>query len=228
MPKDKTTPATTPPADELRERVPAEGPSALSDEELLNLVLSRYPVSEDPSMGKRLLERFGGLGALFRSSMVELSYIEGITEDDARRVQSIGELLRRSVEDFPLTGRSVSDSAHLQRYLVGRLGRRNDECMLLIFLDESGTILGEEMIAEGTVNQVIAFPRRIMRTALQYNAVSLIMAHNHPHGPPLPSLADREEADRLRDLLAPFEITLRDSLVVGRNRCFSIFENRPL
>jgi DNA repair protein RadC len=67
-----------------------------------------------------------------------------------------------------------------------------------------------------------------MERAQQYNAASLVVVHNHPYGPPLPSASDREEAERLRDVLRPFEIRVLDAIVVGQTRCFSIFRNAPL
>ena len=103
-----------------------------------------------------------------------------------------------------------------------------EETVLAVFLNSLGEVLGEEFIGTGTVNQVVLFPRQIMGMALRYNASALVLVHNHPHGPPVPSARDAEEAEHIRDILRPFDITLVDSIVVGYNRCFSIFRNRPL
>lgn len=75
---------------------------------------------------------------------------------------------------------------------------------------------------------MVVFPRLVIQRALKKNASALLIVHNHPHGPPLPTLRDREEAERLREILRPFNISVKDSIVVGAGRCFSIFRNSPL
>jgi DNA repair protein RadC len=116
----------------------------------------------------------------------------------------------------------------MEKYLHSRMADLKEETILLIFLNQKGVVLGEEILGAGAVNQVVYFPRQIIAAALRHNASAMIMIHNHPQGPPAPSYRDREEAERLREILRPFDIKVIDSIVVGHNRCFSIYKNRPL
>jgi len=143
-------------------------------------------------------------------------------------VRLAGEIVGRCSEVMSPSGEILKDPRELERYLLARFKGMTEEALLLVFMSSQGLALGEELLGAGTVNEVVTFPRQIVGRCLYYNASALIIVHNHPHGPPLPSVRDREEPERLRDILLPFDITVKDSIVVGQNRCFSIFKNSPL
>lgn len=212
---------------EIKEKLLRSG--KLKDWDLLELLLTYVCPTRSPQQVTEELKRtFRSVRAIFLASSVELLQVKGMDRDAATLIRLVGEILERFSETMAPSPQILVNSKEVEQFLLSRLSTMKDEKVLLVFLDDQGIILGQEILGAGTVDQVVMFPRQIMERALHYNATSLIIAHNHPHGPPLPSVRDREEAERLREILRPFEITLTDSVVVGKNKCFSIFKNAPL
>ncbi|MBM3299324.1 MAG: DNA repair protein RadC [Deltaproteobacteria bacterium] len=213
----------------LKERLIRDGTYSLSDVEVLELLLAyAIPRRDVRPLAGQLLDKFGSLKGVLTASAVELTRIDGIRLHTAALLRLAGEIPGRFGELNLAPGQILKHPEHLERHLLARLSRLREESVLLIFLDTQSVVLGEELIGAGSVDQVVTFPRQIIEKALLYNASALIIAHNHPHGPPLPSSSDREEAEHLRTILRPFDIIVKDSIVVGQSRCFSIFRNSPL
>lgn len=213
----------------LKQRLLREGADGLTEVEILELLLTfAIPGRDLPGKARELIERFGDLTGVLRGSSSELTQVEGVGDHTATLVRLAGEIAARcAVTIYPPT-EILRHPKETERYLVSRMGAMKEENVLLVFLNDQGVILGEEMLGGGTVNQVVVFPRQVMQKALQHNASALLIVHNHPHGPPLPTLRDREEAERLREAMRPFDVTVKDLIVVGAGRCFSIFKNSPL
>jgi DNA repair protein RadC len=213
----------------LKDRFLREERPGLNDSEILELLLQyAVPGRDLGPAAEDLLQRFGSLGGVLNASTVELIETEGIGKHAAVLIRLAADLAARSADAASAAPEILADPKQIERYLISQFAGMKEERLLLIFLDGQGLILGEEFIGTGTVREAVAYPRQVMETALTYNASALILAHNHPHGPPIPSLRDREEGERLRQILRPFDIKVLDSIVVGGNRCFSIFRNRPL
>jgi len=201
----------------------------LPDEEILELLIAYSASRRDvQAVAEELLRRFGNLTGILKASSVELSTVKGVGKHGASLFRLVGEIMTRCAERAAAAPEMLTHPREMERFLISRFAGLKEESFLLIFLDQQGVVLGEQLVGAGTVDQVVAFPRQLMVIALRYNASRLIIAHNHPHGPPLPSKRDTEEAQRLRDILRPFDITVEDSIVVGQNRCFSIFKSSPL
>jgi DNA repair protein RadC len=213
----------------LKERLLREGAHGLSEAEILEILLAfTIPGKDVRPISEDLTARFGGLKEILMASHLELTAIESVRKDSAALLRLVGEIVSRCSEKTPLGEKILGDSRELEQYLLTRMGDMKEENFLLIFLGTHGIVLGEEVVGAGSINQVVLFPRQVMERSLRYNAASLIVVHNHPNGPPIPSIRDREEAERLREILLPFDIRVLDSIVVGHNVCFSIFKNCPL
>lgn len=201
----------------------------MTDPEMMELVLGYAMTAKNAkSIAEELLEKFGSLNRVLHASTVELTEVRGVELQAAGLIRLTGEIVGRCSEVVSVSDEILKDPHEMGQYLLSRLRGKKEETLLLIFLSSQGLVLGEELLGAGTVNQVVTFPRQIIERCLHYNASALIIVHNHPHGPPLPSVRDREEAERLREILLPFDISVKDSVVVGQNRCFSIFRNSPL
>lgn len=213
----------------LKQRLLREGADGLTEVEILELLLTyAIPGRDLAESARELVAQFGDLRGVLRASSSELTRVEGVGERTATLLRLAGEIVvRYSGRTYPPT-EILRHPKEMERYLVSRIGGMKEENVLLVFLNDQGEILGEEMLGGGTVNQVVVFPRKVMQKTLQHNASALLIVHNHPHGPPLPTLRDREEAERLREAMRPFDVTVKDSIVVGAGRCFSIFRNTPL
>jgi DNA repair protein RadC len=206
---------------------PAEG--GLTESELLELLLSHVmPRKGAASLATDLLSRFGTVKGVVDAPTVELGQNADAARGSCVLIRLVREIAGLCTDRQLPTTEIIGNSRELERYLLGRMAGMKEEAVLLFFLDRQGVLLGEDVLGAGTIDQVVVFPRQVMERALRYNASSLIVVHNHPHGPPLPSLRDREEAERLREILRPFDLSVRDAVVVGQNRCFSIFNNAPL
>ncbi|MBI5251329.1 MAG: RadC family protein [Desulfomonile tiedjei] len=215
--------------EELKERLFRSAQHALTDAEILELLLM-YAIAADnaKNLAERLMIEFRSLREVLNASTVELTQVEGLDSKTAGLIRVAAQLVSRCGEADGHEKDIFANSKEVERYLLSRFSGMKEEKALAVFFNDQGVILGQDFLGAGTVDHMVLFPRQIMERALMYNATSLIIAHNHPHGPPLPSMRDREEAERLRDILRPFEIVVKDSIVVGRNRCFSIFKNTPL
>jgi len=227
--EDTTQPDHAGHRERLKERFLRQEARRLTDVEILELLLTyAVPRRDMKPIAEEMLRRFRDLRGVLKASTVELVAIDGVSRHTAALIRLAGRIAVHCSERLAAPPEMLTDPKDMQTYLVSRFSAMRDEKLILVLLNDQGLILGEQIIGAGTVNQVVTFPREVMETALRYGASALIMAHNHPHGPPIPSVRDREEAERLREILRPFDIKVRDSIVVGQNRCFSIFENRPL
>ncbi len=213
----------------LKERFLNQDARGLPDREMLELLLTYAVPRRDVSvLAEEILRRFGDLKGVIHASTLELTRIKGVSEQIATLICLVAEAGVRCREHNERPPDILGHPKEIERFLTFRFSRMTEEKLLLVFVDQQGVVLGEEMLGAGTVDQVVAFPRQVMAMTLRYNASGLIIAHNHPHGPPLPSHRDREEAERLRDILRPFDVRVKDFIVVGQNRCFSVFRNAPL
>ncbi len=177
---------------------------------------------------EQMLDKYCDLKGILNAPLKELQEIENLPERFVTMIRLIRRLIILYSEPPGAQSDILRNPKAMERYLIGRMKDIPDEQTLFIFLDKEGTVLGEKVLGAGDASQSIVFPREIMRECLNHNATSLVVAHNHPHGPPIPSSMDSQAARNLNKILAPFGIILKDSIVVGANRCFSIFNNRPL
>ena len=210
----------------LMERFLTDGLDGLSEHEVLELLLSfAIPRRDVRSPAQELLKEFGGLRKVLAASTVELSNVDGVELHSAALIALVRELTAYFSDKQSRVSDLVNCPRDLEAYLISQLRGVKDEQIIVVFLDAGGAVLGEELVGAGTIDRAVVFPREIMEKALRHTASELIIAHNHPHGPPMPSVADREEAEHLRAILLPFDLVLRDSIIVGRKRCFSVFRN---
>jgi DNA repair protein RadC len=205
------------------------GGRGIADQELLILLLSRVvEANRVEPVARELIDYFGSLDNVMAASVRELQGLETVPKAATMLLTVVGEIVARCRHAREGLPEVLREPAELKRYLLAAFRDLSDERLLIVFLDHMGVVLGQEFLGTGTIDQVVAFPRKVMESALRHNASRLLMVHNHLHGPPIPTLRDREEAERLRAILRPFDITVQDSIVVGGNRCFSVFTNTPL
>ncbi len=106
-------------------------------------------------------------------------------------------------------------------YLAAALQRERIEQFRILFLDEDGMLLGDEVQASGTVNHTPVYPREVVRRALALGASSLILVHNHPSGDPEPSREDLDMTRQVQLAAAVMAVTVRDHVIVGNGRWLS-------
>lgn len=210
----------------LRDRARKGGISALPEYELLELFLFRsIPQRDVKPLAKALIARFGSLAAALSApleDMLQVSALDNkgktlkVTADIALDLQLMFEATRRLAAQ-PLTRTTVISSwSALLSYLQVTLAYEPREQFRVLFLDKKNQLMVDEVMGTGTVDHAPAYPREIMRRALELSSSNVILVHNHPSGDPTPSSGDIELTKAIIAAGKPLNITVHDHLIVGR------------
>jgi DNA repair protein RadC len=113
-------------------------------------------------------------------------------------------------------------------YCRSAMGGLKDEQFRVLYLNSQNEILAEEIVQEGTVNQTVVYPRKVLELALKHKATGLILVHNHPSGNPTPSAADQELTRTLVKAGHALNLTVHDHLIISRHGYFSLAEQNML
>jgi DNA repair protein RadC len=213
-----------------REKLAANGPGALSDAELLALLLrtgTRGATAVD--LAQRLLNGSGSIRALLDASPDALRDAAGpgggIGPAKIAQLRCVAELAQRSLHERLREPFALDSPAAVRNFLQLKIGMRSREVFVCLYLDVRNRLIEAEETSVGTLTHTTVYMREIARRALQHNAAALIVAHNHPSGVITPSAADRRLTQTLRDALELFDIRLLDHLVVSTNAAFSFAEH---
>jgi len=208
-----------------REKLLARGPGALSDAELLALLLrSGIPGKNALQMGQELVDTFGGVAGLLHTGHEALSSIKGLGPAKRAELVAVLELARRALaqelQDKPLftTPQAVRD------YLQLQLGSRPHEIFAVLFLDSQHRLIALEELFRGTLTQTSVYPREVVVRALALHAGSVVLAHNHPSGEARPSRADEALTQTLKAALALVDVRVLDHFVVTSTQAISMAE----
>lgn len=209
----------------LRHRFREGGGLGMAEHELLELLLTYVLLRRDVKpLAKALLIRFNGLGGVLAAPAEELAELDGI---GAQAVVLVG-LVRELSGRFHVAGlaeRSLLDSPRVVAdYARIRLSGRREEAMLVVFLDIKHHRLADELVAQGTDDQAVVYPRNLLRSALRHHATGLILAHNHPSGDCTPSADDLRLTRGIKAAAAQVDIRLLDHLIIGVDRHLSFQE----
>ena len=186
-----------------REKLAERGPQALSDAELLAIVL-RSGTAGTSALGlaRELLLRFSGLRGLFSASAEAVLGTAGVGPGKYAQIQASLELARRCLAE-PLRRGAVLDGPRAVREMLqARLQDRPYEVFCCLFLDNRNRVIRLDELFRGTIDGASVHPREVVRQALACNAAAVILAHNHPSGIAEPSQADEFITRRLSSALA--------------------------
>lgn len=203
--------------DRLRERF-LNAPGSLPDYELLELLLfMAIPRKDVKPIAKRLIDRFKNINGVLNASLNDLMGIEGISQNTATAIRAIRHAgLRLLKQD--IMGRPILNSwQRLIEYLEAAMANDSNEHFRLLFLNKKNEVIADEVQQTGTVDHTPAYPREIMKRALELGATAIILVHNHPSGDPTPSGADVALTKQIIAAAAPFDIVIHDHLIVSRN-----------
>ena len=200
----------------LRARFLSSG-QELPDYELLELLLfTAIPRRDVKPLAKALIGRFGSLGGVLSASPEQLTGQPGLSENTAVFLRAVREaglrLIREEVIDRPV----VTSWRQLIEYCHAAMAREAREQFRILFLDKKNRLIADEVQQEGTVDHTPAYPREIVKRALEVGATALILVHNHPSGDPQPSQADRDLTRQIVDAARPLGIVVHDHVVISR------------
>ncbi len=209
-----------------RERLRSAGASALSDVDLIALLLGTgLPGHDVFVVAGSLLEHFGSLRAMLDAQPEAFDGLRGIGPAKAALLQAVIELARRALAE-KLSERPLVDSpGAVEDYLRLLIGGLPHEVFVCLFLDVRHRLIRSEECSRGTLSRMAVYPREIVRRALAHNAASLIVAHNHPSGAVKPSASDRRLTRSLRETLSLVDVQLVDHLVIGAHETWSFARN---
>jgi DNA repair protein RadC len=204
-----------PDEDRPREKLIKQGASALSESELIAILLRTGTVGANAvDVARELLLRFHTLTALSRCDARELAHVKGIGLAKALQLAAAFELGKRLSQES--TARGKLDSPDLVYDLLGQEMRMlARESLRAILLDSRLRLLRVEEIALGSISECIAHPREVFRPALIHSAYAVILAHNHPSGDPLPSKSDLDMSRRMCESAKILQIRLLDHVIIG-------------
>jgi DNA repair protein RadC len=209
-----------------RERLLERGAQALSDAELLALILGTGCGGANAlDISRALLQHFdGSLRRLLCAEPGTLLKLRGLGPSKYATLMAALELARRHYREALRAGPAMNAPASTRQFLTAQLRDRPYEVFCCLHLDNRHRLIHFEEVFRGTIDGASVHPREIVRQALHHNAAALIFAHNHPSGVAEASQADELITRRLRDALALVDIRVLDHLIVGDNSCLSFAE----
>ncbi|MBN6186517.1 DNA repair protein RadC [Aneurinibacillus sp. BA2021] len=214
-----------PASDRPRERMMQAGPGALSNAELLAILLRTGSAEESVlSLSCRVLQQVGGLRGLKSVSFEELTSIKGIGPAKALLLLAGLELGKRIGSALPsdkITIRSPQDAADI---MMEELRYHTQEHFVCLYLNTKNHIIGRETIFIGSLNSSIVHPREVYKEAIRRSSASVICLHNHPSGDASPSREDIDVTRRLQEAGRILGIELLDHIIIGDGQFYSLKE----
>lgn len=209
--------------DRPREKLLSKGAQTLTDAELIAIFLQtgiRGKTALD--IAKELLNEFGNLKKLIASPT--LIKKPGMGSAKLAALKAAVELGKRYSDENLVVGETLNSSQRTQKFLAQQLRHQANEVFACLFMDNHFRLIRYEALFHGTVNEASIYPREIVRMGLAHNAAKLILAHNHPSGYPIPSEADKEVTQLIKQALALVDITVVDHIIIGNPENFSFAE----
>lgn len=210
------------------ERCERFGASNLTDSELLAVLLRTGTRGENAlQLADKILHPVfsqKGVLNLHQWTYEQLMQIKGIGKVKAIQILCLAELSRRLAKATAQEGLNFSNPASIARYYMEDLRHANQEQMKLLLLNTKSRLIGETDISKGTVNSAVISQRELFVEALQKNAVSIVLLHNHPSGDPTPSKEDVLITRRIQEAGRLIGVELLDHIVIGDNCYVSLRE----
>ncbi|MCL4297900.1 MAG: DNA repair protein RadC [Anaerolineae bacterium] len=208
-----------------RERLQYYGPTALSNAELLAILLRVGTPGENVvALSTRLLTQFGGLGGLARASFGELATIKGLGTAKTAQLKAAIELGRRLLVTSPDARPQITSPLDAANLLMLEMGSLEQEHLRTLLLDTKNRVLASPTVYVGNVNASIIRVSEVFREAVRENATAIIVAHNHPSGDPTPSPEDVQVTRSIVEAGSLLGIDVLDHLVIGHQRFVSLKE----
>ncbi len=206
-----------------REKLLAQGPAALSDAELLALLLRTGLSGKSVlQLAQELLDRLGGVNGLLHAEDTQLAGVKGLGPAKRSELLAVRELARRALAAELRQRPAMNEVASVGDYLRLQLGGLPHECFAVLFLDSQGRLIAMEELFRGTLSQTAVYPREVVQRALHHGAAAVILAHNHPSGVAEPSREDGLLTERLRAALALIDVRVFDHFVVSQSEVVSM------
>jgi len=212
-----------PEAERPRERLQAHGEGALSNVELIAIALGSGSKGRNAlSLAQHLLAEFDGLAGVARASILQLCRVPGIGPAKAAQIKAALELGRRLVATGDAARPRISCPEDAAGRFLAQMSMLTQEELHVMLLDTKNQVLRTLTVYVGNVNTSMIRVAEVFREAIKDNAVSIIVAHNHPSGDPTPSPEDISVTREILRAGQMLDIDVLDHLVIGKNRYVSM------
>jgi DNA repair protein RadC len=206
-----------------REKLLARGPAALTDGELLAIMLRTGTAGRSAlDLAKTILSSFGTLRKLLAADRQRFCAHLGLGTTRYAELQAALEIGRRQYAEALHRGPALSTFKATQDFLFARIRDLEYEQFCCLYLDNRHRLIHFSELFRGTIDAANVYPREIVKQALQHNCAAVILAHNHPSGVADPSTADQLITGKIREALNVVDIRLLDHIVIGANQAVSM------
>jgi len=218
-----------PPDTRPREKMLSRGPSALSDTELLALLLRTGVAGRNVlQLAQDMLLASGGLANLLITPAYQKGHIKGLGPAKQTELLAVMELAKRAMSQQLQTREVMQNAASVQLYLQMHMAHKQHEVFAMLFLDAQHKLLCMETLFRGTLSQTSVYPREVVLRALHHHSAAVVLAHNHPSGSVHPSPADLHLTHTLKSALSMVDVRVLDHVIVGPGQAFSMAEQGVL
>ena len=205
-------------SDRPQERLEQLGPGALSDTELLAMLLRSGSKGHNViTIAQRLIAEAGSLPALVKWNESDFRRLKGIGRVKALQLVTVMEIVRRAQAKGPEAEQNVLNRPELvQAHFAPQFAGLAVEKFWVLCLNRKNRLIKQVEITSGTATSSLAHPREVFREAIRHGATAVVCVHNHPSGDPAPSAADVQVTRQLREAAKALDIDLLDHVIVGR------------
>lgn len=200
----------------MKSRFAEAGLDGFNDHNALEMLLFyALPRKDTNELAHRLLKHFGSYWAVFEASYEQLCAVDGIGENAATLIKLVPEIGKRYLQTKSIPDNVISSSDAAGRYFVSKFMYETNEVSYALLLSSTNSIIACKQISRGIVNATEISVRMLVEAALKCNAVSVIIAHNHPGAPAIPSKEDEYSTQLVKKALALLDIKLLDHIIVN-------------
>ncbi|MDQ2683020.1 MAG: DNA repair protein RadC [Chloroflexota bacterium] len=215
--------AELPNEDRPRERLLKYGATALTNAELLAILLNTGLKGESVMhVAERILLEYGGFPGLMKLTAQELAEIHGMGPAKATRLKASMEIANRVMASLPTQRPRISSPDDIMSLIGLDMALQEQEQLKVVMLNTRNDVLNIRTLYQGTTNQANVRIAEVFREAVRINAIAIIVAHNHPSGDPTPSAADIELTRLMYDAGTTLDIKLLDHMIIGHGRHVSM------
>lgn len=209
--------------DRPREKLITLGAESLSNSELLAILIHNGTTKKSAlELAKEVLKlSHDNLNELGKLRIIDFQKISGIGEAKAVTIAAALEIGRRRAATAAILKEQISNSNEIAIYLKEKLKDYYKEVFAIVYLNKANKIIGFEIVSEGGITGTVADPKVILKMAIEKNAISLILCHNHPSGNLQPSKADELITQKIKNASALLDITVLDHIIVSDLGYFS-------
>jgi DNA repair protein RadC len=201
----------------LRGRFREAGADAVSDYELLELLLFRaLPRRDVKPLAKLLLEKFGSFAEVITAPEARLAEVKGLGDSGVTELKIVQAAASRLLRGQVKKRTALSSWSAVLDYCRTAQAFADRELFRVLFLDKRNQLIADEVQQTGTIDHTPVYPREVVKRALELSATAIILVHNHPSGDPTPSHADIQMTQQIIAVAQPLGISVHDHIIVGK------------